>query len=276
MPSLSILTVGVSSLRRRLQSNLNDSDGDEEEEANNLSFSSVTAFIQRDLPTLLSVEFGQNVFSTAKRMTMTNLPVLANVTFGDFSFANGFVFEMENTGVEHLSIGSNCFNGEDGMSVQQNGRRLQSGLNSVMSLVNNHRLESVVIPYDSLNHVKELKMENMNNLESIVIGTFEESKNAPFQHAHSFIVNDLVSLREVTLGSKVCQECSVFSADSPLIQNVVVGDFCFQGKDFAPQQGVAALQFSMVNKAALQTTQLGVGSFSSFNQYRLSSKLFVE
>jgi len=236
----------------------------------------VTSFIQRNLPSLLSVEFGQNVFSTANRMTMTNLPVLANVTFGDFSFTKGFVFEMENTGIEQLSIGSNCFNGDDGMPAQQNGRRLQSGLSSIMSLVNNNRLESVVIPHDAFNHVKELKTESMNNLESIIIGTFEESKSSPFQHAHSFIANELVNLREVSLGSKVCQDCSVFSVDSPLVQNVVVGDFCFQGKDFAPQQGVAALQFSMVDKSALQTTQLGVGSFSSFNQYRLSSKLFVE
>ena len=96
-------------------------------------------------------------------------------------------------------------------------------------------------------------------------------KKAPFQYAFSFIVNDLMNLRDVVLGNKVCQACSTFSVDSPFIQNVSVGDFCFQGKDSTQQGNTAALQFQMIDKSELQSTSIGKGSFSFFNRYEVKS-----
>ena len=224
-------------------------------------------------PYIESVSFGKGSFPNARSFKAVNCPTLKRIVIEDSAFANTSVFEVEQTSVEQLVIGSGCFNGE---GASNPSRRLSadstgSGLEAFFALVNNPHLQNVNIPSDSFTHTKEVHIRGNNAMESVVIEGEMGDKKAPFQYASAFIVDDLMNLRNVVLGNKVCQACSTFSVDSPLIENVSVGDFCFQGKDSTQKGNTAALQFQMVDKSELQSTSIGKGSFSFFNRYEVKS-----
>ena len=236
-------------------------------------------------PNMESVSFGKGSFPNAHSFKAVNCPHLKKIVIEDGAFANASVFEVEQTSVEQLTIGTGCFNGAE---ISNPSRRLSttttsnendstsdstSGLETIFSLINNPHVQNVYIPSGSFTYTKRVRISGNNAMESVVIEGEKGDKNAPFQYASSFIVNELLNLRNVVLGTKVCQACSAFSVDSPLIQNVSIGDFCFQGKDSTQQGNTAALQFQMVDKSELQSTSIGKGSFSFFNRYELKSML---
>ena len=227
-------------------------------------------------PYMESVSFDKGSFPNARSFKAVNCPNLKKIVIADGAFANASVFEVENTSVEQLSIGTGCFNGEGTSNPSrrlstENTDSTESGLESIFALINNTYVQNIYIPSDSFTHTKEVHIRGNNAMESVVIEGELGDKKAPFQYASSFIVDELINLRNVVLGNKVCQACSTFSVDSPLIENVSVGDFCFQGKDSTQQGNTAALQFQMVDKSELQSTSIGKGSFSYFNRYEVKS-----
>lgn len=219
---------------------------------------------------LQEVVFEKNSFPHTHSLYASNMHLLSRLEVQEGAFAEGLVFEVSHTTIDHLSIGSNCFNGQE-EEHSGNLRRLSSGLSSLFALIDNSNLQEIIIPRNSFTHTKSIKLEQLNSITSIIIEGAQLGEKAPFESSSSFILDTFTNLRSVILGNRVCKSASVFSVDSPHIENVVIGEECFQGRDPNPVNGAASLTFSMVNKAELQTTSLGKNSFSFFNTYELNN-----
>lgn len=223
-------------------------------------------------PYLESVYFAKGSFPNARALLVDGATRLRKVVIGENAFANADQFILENTSIEELTIGSGCFNGEE---VETPGRRLSAqrsssvGFAAIFSLINNYKLQNLYIPSNSFTKMKEIQISGIGAMQSIIIDGELGDKKAPFQNASSFVVDGLDNLRTLQLGAKVCQACSVFSANSPAIESVIIGDFCFQGKETEQKNTTAALQFSMVGKSELISISIGKGSFPYFNRFEV-------
>ena len=234
------------------------------------SYASITEVSLARFINLKEVTFEKNSFPHARSLVASNMGLLKRMDVQEGAFAEGLVFEVSHTTIDHLSIGSNCFNGQE-EETSGNLRRLSSGLESLFALIDNANLQEVIIPHNSFTHTKSIKLEQLDNISSIVIEGALLGEKAPFESSTSFVMDAFINLRSVILGNRVCKEASVFSVDSPHIENVVIGEECFQGRNPNPVGDTASLTFSMVNKANLQTTSLGRNSFSFFNTYELNN-----
>ena len=248
------------------------------------SFSEVASLRFDKMPSLKQVEFGAGAFSHADSLAFINTGNLTKVVFEDNTFSDATALEFDETGIEELSIGVGCFNGDISDEEAENTnantnsvsgtRRLQSkqGRRSIFSFLSNNRMKKLRIPCGSLKNSRKLKLGYLNGLEDIHFGCEDKSSQSPFQKAHSFVADGFPYLRNINLGSQTCRKCSVFSVDSPKIERVRVGNRCFQGNVNEDDDGIPSHRFSITNKPELERTELGRSSFSFFNKYELKSR----
>ena len=275
-PPLSPILPSIAPISRRLQSIEEELSNDPDYSLP--SFGRVLAVNYHNLSSLSNLYFGLDGFQNATLFSFITLPSMNNLTFDTNLFPNAASLEVIDTSISTLSIGRGCFNGGNhipsssdlNFDVPSSGRRLQLNLDTMLYISNNPQLHAINIPTNTFTRTEEFFVSNMDSCENITIAGAYSLEEAPFHKATYFIANDLHSLKNINLGSWVCRECSVFSALSPKIEHIEVGNYCFQGAQSMSVNDVPALQFSLTNMQSLITTDLGKGSFTYFNVFVIS------
>ena len=226
------------------------------------------------LTDLEEVVIEEGAFPDATVFRAYGLQNLKRIEIKDGAFPNAFNFDVADcTTATELIIGSDSFNGQPpSLSSLSSGRRLQAGgLSSVFRLYNNTLITTIHLLSGSFKHTKEVHINGMNSLEEVIIDGAFGDKHAPFSNADSFIVEETINLRNLILGDKVCQACSVYSVSSPFITNVEIGSDSFNGMKETSKNNQNALEFEMVNRNELNSLTIGKGSFSYFNSFNVNN-----
>ena len=157
------------------------------------SFSASALFELSQLTSLKSLEIGSNCLSSIDSFSLDGLNNLTAVSIGDGSLANSTSFNLSNLkSLEILSIGNECFDlvdvfnleglnalktlkvGQNSFTLSQND--FGDNKNRSFHITNCNSIKSIDIgKYSFSDYAGEFELKNLESLESIQIGTINES-----------------------------------------------------------------------------------------------------